>query len=67
MIEDDIDGDEFSELERKALRRIMLNQKRMEWLWASLRIWVGWISAAIIGAYATYEAIVNFFFKKVAP
>ena len=67
MNDDDIDGGEFTEKERKRIRRIVRDQQRMDWMWATLRIWTGWLSAAIIGAYAPYEALVKFIFKKVGP
>jgi len=63
--EDDIDGGELTEAERKAIRRIVRDQARMDWLWATLRIWAKWASATILGAYALYEIFLRFF-KKAA-
>ena len=64
MTEEDVDGDEFNELERKALRRIMNKQRSMEFLWATLRIWSGWITAIVVSTYAAYEAVAKLFFHK---
>lgn len=41
--------------ERKALRRLIENEERLQWFWGSVRVWAGWISAAIIGAWALIE------------
>jgi hypothetical protein len=65
MKDDDISGGEFSEGERQAIRRIIRDQERMEWFWATLRIWAGWISAAVIGTYAMYEVSIKFFKRMV--
>jgi len=62
--DDGIDGTvPLTPFERVAIRRIIRNQERVDWLMSLLRIWVSWASAAIIGAYATYEAIAKFFKK----
>lgn len=63
-MDEDLDGAEFSERERKSIRRIVRDQERMDWLWSTLRIWGGWASAAVVGSYAVYEIIAKFF-KKV--
>lgn len=63
--DDDIDGSELKEWERKAIRKIVRDQARMDWLWATLRIWGGWISAGIVGAYGLYEIALRFL-KKAA-
>jgi len=65
MNDDDIEGGEFTEKERKAVRKIVRDQARMDWLWGTLRIWAGWVSGGIVGAYAIYEIFLRFF-KKAA-
>lgn len=62
--DDGIDGTvPLTPFERAAIRRIIRNQERVDWLMSLLRVWVSYLSAAIIGAYATYEAITKFFRK----
>jgi hypothetical protein len=62
--DDGIDGTmPLTPSERMAIRRIIRNQARVDWLMSLLRIWASWASATIIGAYATYEAITKFFRK----
>jgi len=62
--DDGIDGTvPLTPFERAAIRRIIRNQERVDWLMSLLRVWVSWFSAAIIGAYATYEAVLKFFRK----
>lgn len=49
------------------IRKLMESDDRVTWFWSSVRIWAGWISAAIIGFYGVYQAINGFFphiFKK---
>jgi hypothetical protein len=43
--------------ERRALRRIIENEERIQWFWGSVRVWAGWISGAIIGGWALVEII----------
>ncbi len=63
-LDDGIDGTiPLNPSERIAIRRIIRNQERVDWLWSLIRIWVSWLSAFVIGTYATYEAVVKFFRK----
>lgn len=43
--------------ERRALRKIIENEDRIQWFWGSVRVWAAWISGAIIGAWAVVEII----------
>lgn len=60
----DISGEEFTEHERKVLRKIARDQERLNWLWASLRIWGAWMSATVIGGYALYEVVLKILKKS---
>jgi hypothetical protein len=53
--DDDVLGRPLTREERKTLRRMMENEERIQWFWGSVRVWAGWISAAIIGAWAVVE------------
>lgn len=55
--DDDISGRPLTIVERKALRRIIENEERVQWFWGSVRVWAGWISGAIIAAAATVEIV----------
>lgn len=57
---DDIDEEEISGrpltiAERRAIRKMIENEERIQWFWGSVRVWAGWISGAIIGAWALVE------------
>jgi F0F1-type ATP synthase delta subunit len=41
--------------ERRKLRKLIENEERVQWFWASVRVWASWISGAIIGAWALVE------------
>lgn len=49
--------DELSPNERQELRRLLEQERRMRWLWSTIRIWLGWISGAVVGGYAVYQAV----------
>lgn len=53
----------LSDEELRALRIVMEHDARMAWLWAALRRYATLASGAIVGAYATYDAVWKFFFK----
>ena len=57
---DEFSGDDLTPAERKAVRKIMRDQARMDWAWATMRIWVGWVAGSIIGTYAVYEVVLKF-------
>lgn len=50
----------FSDKEIELLRKLLESNARMEWLWASLRIWAGWVIGAPVAGYAAWEAIQHF-------
>lgn len=69
MTDDDEDR-QFTPSERKAIRKMLENEERIAWLWSSARVWAGWGSAFVIGAYAVHQALQGWFpaiFKKVGP
>lgn len=57
--DDDVDGTPLNERERRAVRRLIRDHQRMIWFWNMVRVWAGWLSAATIGAYAAYDAVVK--------
>ncbi len=61
MPQGNVGGDEltreFSDAERRDLRKMLIQQQRMQWMWATLRIWIGWTAAAAAGAYGIWSAI----------
>lgn len=65
MTDDDDDGRAFTPAERRALRKMMENDERAAWFWRSTRLWAGYISATIIGAYAVYQATIGWLPKKM--
>jgi len=58
--EHDVHSGPLSEDEVKQIRRIIRDEDRMRWLWATARIWSAYCSAAIIGAYGLYEIGMKF-------
>lgn len=52
--------EDFSPEEKQKLRAMLEAQARAEWFWQQSRIWVTWISAAIVGTYAVYETLFKF-------
>lgn len=58
----------FSAEERARLRAILENDERVAWLWASMRVWAGYVSGAVVATYAIYKAVQDWaphLFKKV--
>lgn len=49
----------LSESELRAIRKIIRDDARMAWLWATLRVWAGWATAAGAAIYAVYEPAVR--------
>jgi hypothetical protein len=47
--------------ELAALRDMMENKKRFNWLMQSLRIWIAWVSGAVVSAYTIWQVIEKFF------
>ena len=52
--------DDFSEEERRDIRKLIEDDRRARWAWKQARIWATWISAGIIGVIATYDAVSRF-------
>jgi hypothetical protein len=59
----DVHAGPLSEDEVKQIRRIIRDEDRMRWLWATVRIWSAWLSAGIVGAYGLYEIGMKFLKK----
>jgi hypothetical protein len=62
MADDDDDDDEISseplsKSEIRQLRRGLIAEHHARWFFASIRIWAGWIAAAIIGAGGIWTAV----------
>lgn len=55
--ESDISGEPLTPAENKKLRRMIRDEERMIWLWATIRVWLGWGTAVAAAAYAAYEPI----------
>lgn len=55
----DFDDDErqLTPSERKQLRKMLEHDERAAWLWSSIRVWAGWVSAAVIAAAAMQQAV----------
>lgn len=56
---EEFSGEPLSPLENQKARKIIRDQERMDWLWASARIWVGWGTAGVAGIYAGWDIIVR--------
>lgn len=59
MANDDFPDGELSEHEIKRLRRLLRDDDRARWMWASFRIWLGWAIAAPAAIYAAYAAVMR--------
>ena len=55
--DDELLGRPLTKAERKIIRKMIENEERVQWFWGSVRVWAGWISAAIIGAWAVVEIL----------
>lgn len=47
---DEYPDDPLTEIERKKVRRMMESDDRAHWFWTNSRVWLGWVSGAIITA-----------------
>lgn len=56
---DEFSGEPLSPIENKKARKIIRDQERMDWLWATCRIWVGWGAAGVGAIYASWEIIIR--------
>lgn len=59
MAEHELEDDEreFTPTERKEIREHMQRVERRKWLWSSLRVWAGYVSGAIVGAWAVAQVV----------
>jgi hypothetical protein len=49
----------FTPAERKAIRKMLVQEERAKWLWSTLRIWAGYLVGAISVLYAAKDHIKN--------
>lgn len=61
----DDDEREFSPEERKEIRQHMERVGRRKWLFSGIRVWSGYISAAIVGAWAVAQVLAAAFKIKL--
>jgi hypothetical protein len=54
---DKLSGDTFTQDERRRLRHMLEEEERMVWLWATIRIWVGGLAAAVAATWAIVDFI----------
>ena len=47
--DDDFSDTPFTPKENKRFRRMLRDEERARWFWSTVRIWVGWFTAVIIG------------------
>jgi len=52
-------GRDFEDIERRKIRRLLHNQERMEWLWTTLRVWLGWAAATATFLYMMGEHLIR--------
>lgn len=62
---EEFSGEDFTERERRLLRRLMQLWERMIWLLKLARLFAWYASAGIVGAYAMFDTIAKFLGKKV--
>ena len=58
--EDNLPSGPLSTEERKKLRKLIMREERLEWFWGSFRVWLSWVSGAVITGYGVYEAFKGF-------
>ncbi len=51
------DEPELTQTELKALRSIIESDKRVKWLWSTLRLWALWITAVVAGVTIGWETL----------
>jgi hypothetical protein len=62
---DRLSGDTFTEDERRRLRLMLEEEERMIWLWATLRIWVSWLAAAVASVWAITDLLPKLLHKFI--
>jgi len=50
--------------EVEEFRGMLEQEKKMRWLWASMRIWSAWVAGGVVAAYSMWEVIGKFFKAK---
>lgn len=61
--DNEISGRPLTVAERRAIRKLIENESRIQWFWGSVRVWAGWVSAAIIAGWSLVE-IINTIWKR---
>ena len=56
---DDFSDEPLTGKENQKTRKIIRDQERMDWLWASARVWAGWAAAASTASFAAKDYIVK--------
>lgn len=52
-------GEPITSIEAKKLRKIIRDQERMDWVWATGRIWVGYAAAALAAWLAVKDWLIK--------
>lgn len=55
--EEHFDSSPLTEAENKYVRQMIRNDQHWSWLWATLRVWAGWATAAGGVIYAAFEPL----------
>ena len=58
---DDFSDAPLTPVENQKARKIIRDQERMDWLWASGRIWAGYITGTLSALWLGWDHIRNFF------
>ena len=56
---EDFSADALTPIETRKIRKIIRDQERMDWLFATGRVWVGYGSAVIVAIYASWTYLVK--------
>jgi len=51
---EDFSGAEFSVVERRKLRKLLTEDERTRWAWATARTWVLWIGGVAVAVTSAY-------------
>ena len=58
---EDHNGEPFSDRERKILREMMRREDRVQWFWATVRVWALWFTA-VATAFAIFKDTIRALF-----
>jgi hypothetical protein len=64
--DDDFSEDDFRTFtpdERKKLRKLIVQEERIQWFWGTLRVWATWISGTVVATYSIFEILRNLWWK----